>query len=88
MNLASFPGCCTANVFHTFANESEIIIYNELKKAKRNGLAIITVTLTHHQDAMYRKLKKIGFKFTRPVSKIHHPENKLRLGWFLLEDLK
>ena len=95
MEIDDFPGCCTAAIFSNFDdhdgwgyNPTKETILKHLKREKADGKAIVVVTLTNHQKETYKLLKNIGFKFTRPISKSHHPENKLRLGWFLLEELK
>lgn len=94
MYIDDFPGCCTAKVFSNFGVEdwgsppSKEVMLKYLKQSKIDGNAIITVTLIQTQKKVYKLLKDVGFKFTRPVSKSHHHENKLRLGWFLLEELK
>jgi len=91
MQIESYPNCCTAKIFthlawHALPNKTALL--NELKACKRNGIAIVSVAITNKQTEAYTRLKSIGFKFTRLVKKTHHPENKLRLGWFLLEELQ
>lgn len=89
MKTAPFPGCCTASIlydFSTFHTKSNIL--HVLNIAKKDGLAMVVISLTDKQTNSYELCKSIGFRFTRAASKRNHPNTKLRLGWFLLEDLK
>lgn len=89
MKTSSFPGCCTARILHKFNKfNTKDKILQVLNIAKNDGLAMVVISLTDKQTNSYELCKSIGFRFTRAASKGNHPNTKLRLGWFLLEDLK
>ena len=93
MKSTSFPGCCTARVLRDFggtslaldrkAGRTKVSIKRWLESQIKNwaGHSCLIVTTNSEQTTANKVLKELGFKHSAWMSKLQHPEAKLRLWW-------
>jgi hypothetical protein len=69
-------------------NETELRewVKEQLNLNKKYGMAFVSATLNDSQVVPRRVLYKLGFRYSGWMGKVNHPETKVRLYWFPLED--
>lgn len=98
MPSSEFPGCCTARVIsgfghcHTSIQGAEFTNAENLKKhllhLRRNGYAVATAITTNTQTDGVKTLTEFGgWQSSEWMSKTQHPETKIKLWWYPLEQL-
>lgn len=104
MKIASIPSCCTAKIvsyFQTAAavgpehqypglniGNSKQDLLNEMLRQKHNGQAMVIAFTNDKQKDANKMLKEIGWKSTKWATKTQHPETRLKLWWFALDQLE
>lgn len=96
--IRDFPYCCTGVVmarlgesvaadggdFPQDIHRLEGAIIREIDNMRRSGLAFISVTTNSQQPTANEVLKRLGFKYSKWMSKKIHPETRVRLWWMAL----
>ena len=93
MKSRPFPGCCTASILYDFGgtilsqgekgNIGAERIRNYLKKKAKDatGYDCLVVITNDKQKIANEILEDLGFEHSEWMSKIPHPESKIRLWW-------
>jgi hypothetical protein len=104
MNIETVDSCCTARILSGFGKATAAMdpedygdddipmtkeaLLNEMLDNKRKGFAVVMGFTNNKQHAGNKLLREVGFKRTKWMSKTQHPETKLRMWWFQLDQLE
>ena len=99
LDMAGFPHCCTANLISSFGgtgtafftdNVSSDNIVKALEvcidKTLRQGKAMVICTTNDEQKEANKALKEVGFSSSKWAKKENHPETRLRVWYYVVND--
>ena len=104
MKIDSIPSCCTAKIVSYFQKATAVgpegmypgrdigtskqDLLNEMLVQKLAGQAMVIAFTNDKQKETNKMLKELGWKSTRWATKTQHPETRLKLWWFALDQLE
>lgn len=93
MKSQGFPGCCTATILYDFGGtklsmgdrfgktKTQIRGYLRKKINELKNYHCLVIITNNQQDAANEVLEELGFQHSKWMSKVPHPESKIRLWW-------